>query len=547
MTPDKSKKGFDFDPIDIAGLIPSKKPDEADLAEKIPLADPEELTDEESDIIDTLYLKMKKKGDFPTFSRQIIEVNQIITTDKSSAKDISHVIMKDFSLTNKLIKLVNTAMYSQFNQNGVSSVASAMIIMGTNQIQRTASSLMLFEHMRNNAQNQDLKDITMLTYMSGLMSKDLARLEGFRDQEEFQICGMFHKLGENLVAFYFPDKLRLIHEIEKSKGISRDEAAKKIIGVDLRTLGIGVAKKWRLPSNILNSMAFDPADKACKSDPEKTITRSERLGRISSFSNSLCEIYRNPSPEQREAAIAELLKSFEGMIDLDFKDVEGLVKRASDRLKAHASIMNITVSQNEILANMDNESLHNGPKSENSTASSKHPVKKIRENIDKDIKRIEELLTVPFQISDILTDILNVMHKGFDYNRIAICIKDVGSNDIVVRHGLGKGINVLRKEFRFSLGKSEDIFHFSLLREKDYTIHDINDPKFKALIPVWYRRLNIAKGFDLYSLVIDHVPLGFFYADREDIIEHSPFDQQKSMKKLRSLAEKAIRIRKNLA
>lgn len=546
MTPDKSKKGFDFDPIDISGLIPAKKPDEPDLVAKIPLNDPEELTDEENDIIDTLFLKMKKKGDFPTFSRQIIEVNQIITTDKSSAKDISQVIMKDFSLTNKLIKLVNTAMYSQFNQNGVSSVASAMIIMGTNQIQRTASNLMLFEHMRNNAQNQSLKDITMLTYMSGLMSKDLARLEGFRDQEEFQICGMFHKLGENLVAFYFPDKFRLIHEIEKKKGLSKDEAAKKIIGVDFKTLGTGVAKKWRLPNNIVKSMAFDPSDKASQGNSEKTITRAERLGRISSFSNALCDIYRNPSPEQRDLAIEQLLKTFEGMIDLDIKDVEGLVKRASDRLKAHASIMNISISQNEILANMDNKPDSNDAKSENSESTLKPDIKVPKEKVDNDIKRIEEVMTGPFQISDILTDILNVMHKGFDYSRIAICIKDVGSNDIVVRHGLGKDIDILRKEFRFSLEKSEDIFHFSLLREKDYTIYDINDPKFKALIPDWYRKLNLSKGFDLYSLVIDHVPLGFFYADRETVIDHSPFDQQKSMKKLRGLAEKAIRIKKNM-
>jgi HD-like signal output (HDOD) protein len=475
-----------------------------------------------------------------------LPIYQIITTDKSSAKDISHVIMKDFSLTNKLIKLVNTAMYSQFNQNGVSSVASAMIIMGTNQIQRTASSLMLFEHMRNNSQNQNLKDITMLTYMSGLMSKDLARLEGFRDQEEFQICGMFHKLGENLVAFYFPDKLRLIREIEKNKGLSKDEAAKKIIGVDFKTLGTGVAKKWKLPNNIVKSMAFDPADKANQDDSEKTITRAERLGRISSFSNALCDIYRNPSPEQRDHAIEQLLKTFEGMIDLDLKDIEGLVKRASERLKAHASIMNISINQNEILANMDNKPVDDDIKSENSDSKLKPDIKIPREKVDKDIKRIEETLAGPFQISDILTDILNVMHKGFEYNRIAICIKDVGSNDIVVRHGLGKGIDILRKEFRFSLGKAEDIFHFSLLREKDYTIHDIDDPKFKALIPAWYRRLDIAKGFDLYSLVIDHVPLGFFYADRETVIDHSPFDQQKSMKKLRGLAEKAIRIKKNM-
>ncbi|MFA6009715.1 MAG: HDOD domain-containing protein [Desulfobacteraceae bacterium] len=547
MTPDKSKKGFDFDPIDISGLIPIKKADTPEIVENIPLDNPEELTDEESNIIDALYLKMKKKGDFPTFSRQIIEVNQIITTDKSSAKDISQVIMKDFSLTNKLIKLVNTAMYSQFNQNGVSSVASAMNIMGSNQIQRTASSLMLFEHMRNNSQNQNLKDTTMLTYMSGLMSKDLARLEGFRDQEEFQICGMFHKLGENLVAFYFPDKFRLIHEIEKNKGLSKNEAAKKILGVDFKTLGTGVAKKWRLPNNIVKSMAFDPSDKVSQGDSEKTITRAERLGRISSFSNALCDIYRNPSPEQRDLSIAELLKTFDGMIDLNLKDVEGLVKRASERLKAHASIMNISISQNEILANMDNKPVCDDAKSDNSESALQPDIKVPRENVDKDIKRIEGLLAGPYQLSDILIDILNVMHKGFDYNQIAICIKDVRSNDIMVRHGLGKGIDILRKEFRFTLSKSEDIFHFSLLREKDYTIHDINDPKFKALIPAWYRQLNIAKGFDLYSLVIDHVPLGFFYADRENVIDHSPFDQQKCMKKLRGLAEKAIRIKKNLA
>ncbi len=546
MTPDKSKKGFDFDPIDISGLIPTKKADTPEIVENIPLDNPEELTDEENDIIDTLYLKMKKKGDFPTFTRQIIEVNQIITTDKSSAKDISQVIMKDFSLTNKLIKLVNTAMYSQFNQNGVSSVASAMIIMGTNQIQRTASSLMLFEHMRNNAQNQRLKDITMLTYMSGLLSKDLARLEGFRDQEEFQICGMFHKLGENLVAFYFPDKFRLIHEIEKNKGLSKDEAAKKIIGVDFKTLGTGVAKKWKLPNNIVKSMDFDPSE-AGHRDSGKPVTRAERLGRISSFSNALCDIYRNPSPEQRDLATEQLLKTFEGMIDLDINDVEGLVKRALERLKAHASIMNIAISQNEILANMDNKPACDDEKSDNCESALKPDIKLTRESVGKDIKRIDEVMTGPFQISDILTDILNVMHKGFDYNHIAICIKDVRSNEIVVRHGLGKGIDILRKEFRFPLGKSEDIFHFSLLREKDYTIHDIDDPKFKALIPAWYRQLNIAKGFDLYSMVIDHVPLGFFYADRENVIEHSPLDHQKSMKKLRGLAEKAIRIKKNMA
>lgn len=541
MTPENRKKGFDFDPIDLSALMTPKAPAMVS-APDLTILPVTSLADEQERLIEDLYQKMKKKGDFPTFSRQIIDVNRIIATDKSSARDISNVIMRDFSLTNKLIKLVNSVMYSQFNQNGVSSVASAMMIMGTNQIQRTASSLMLFEHMKNNAENQQLKDITLLTYMSGLMAKDIAGHEGYKDQEEFQICGMFHKLGENLVAFYFPDKLRLIFEIEQKRGLSRDEAAQKILGLDFKSLGAGVAKKWGLPQNIIGSMMFDPGSFA--QEKGRRFSRIERLGSISSFSNALCDIHRNPSPEQRKSSIARLLDLFSGVVDLGRNDVENLVKRVAERMKSHAAVVNIQIAHNEIIANMDGSGRRDSHLADKAAPPEKQENRKPRLDVDKEIKRIEDMLAGPLQISSVLTDILNIMERGFDYHRVAICIKQVGTNDISVRHGLGDGIETLIRDFKFTLRKSEDIFHLSLLREKDYSIHDIDDPKFKALVPDWYRNLNLSKGFDLFSLVIDHVPLGFFYADRDRTIDHIPFDQQKHMKKLRSLAEKAIRIKK---
>jgi len=111
MEPDNSKKGFDFDPIDLSGILPQPKNVAGDDAKQVMAeASLPDAVDEDTRTLEALYLKMKKKGDFPTFSRQIIDVNRIIATDKSSAKEISHVIMKDFSLTNKLLKLVNSAM-----------------------------------------------------------------------------------------------------------------------------------------------------------------------------------------------------------------------------------------------------------------------------------------------------------------------------------------------------------------------------------------------------------------------------------------------------
>ena len=545
MDPNKSKKGFDFDPLDLSEIFPQSKDVEIpDVTGHGPATDSDDKAEHDNEIIDNIFRKMQQQGDFPTFSKQILEVNTILSADLSSAKQISDVIMKDFSLTNKLLKLVNSAIYNQFNQKGVSSVSNAMVIMGTNQIQKTAASLMLFEHMQASAQNQDLKDIAMVTFMSGLMAKDLAGIHGFKDPEEFQVCGMFHKLGENLIAYYFPEKFRLIRDIEKSRGILRDEAAKQILGISFQTMGTGVARKWGLPSNIVQSMSFDLSKN--KRHPEKKTPRSEFLGRISSFSNILCDIQRNPSPSERGKAITALLKDYQGLIALKADDIDSLIKHTSERLTTHAAIMNVNISNCQFFKNMQQRP-SSKTKNPDDVPEDKPLAHDIARTIQKEILRIEQKMTGDFHIGEILMDILHVMHTYFNYDRIAICIKDLNSNTMVVRHGLGKNVDSLIRNFHFPLSKKEDIFHLSLLREKDYTIHNVDDAKYKSLIPDWYRRLKLSKGFDLYSLVIDHVPLGFFYADRETIVDHTPMEQQKSMKKLRSLAEKAIRIKKGLS
>lgn len=266
MTQTRDKKGFDFDPIDLSQLFPGGVVPEIKKAKTDDVVTTQENTiaagdDEEVDaIIDALFQKMRKKGDFPSFSKQITEVNSILNVEYSSVKDIANVIMRDFSLTNKLLKLVNSSFYGHFNKNGITSVTNAMVIMGTNLIQQAAASLMLFEHMQSNAHNQDLKEMAVHTFMSGLMAKDLARLSDVRDTEEFQICAMFHTLGETLIAFYFPEKFRLIQDVEKKHGMEKEEASFKILGISFKNLGIGIAKKWGIPDTVVKSMAFSPED-----------------------------------------------------------------------------------------------------------------------------------------------------------------------------------------------------------------------------------------------------------------------------------------------
>jgi hypothetical protein len=407
-------------------------------------------------------------------------------------------------------------------------------------IQQAAASLMLFDHMQANAQNQEMKEMAAHTFMSGLMAKDLARLSDIRDTEEFQICAMFHSLGENLIAFYFPDKYKRIKEIEKKHSLSKEQASQKILGITYRELGIGIAKKWAIPDNVIKSMAFEPKHVADISG--KDITRNDFLGAVASFTNAVSEIQLNGDSMARNLEMESLLKLFKDVLDLNMEDMDGVLKRVTDKIKVHAAHLNINTGKTRFMTNMEKEK----PVKKIPAKTKEQIEQEIKKKIDGELIRIDNKMKVPFELSDILSDIVKTMHREFDFDRIAICIKDPGTNMMKLRYGLGKDIDAMTREFHFPMGKGQDIFHLCMDREKDYSIHDINDPKYKALIPSWFRQINMAKGFEIFAIVVNHVCIGFFYADWNNITEYTPFEQQKGMKKLRSLAEKAVRLKKGV-
>jgi hypothetical protein len=68
--------------------------------------------------IDFLLRRMRHKTDFPAFSECVMDVNKMTSsTSTATAKELANVILRDYSLTNKLLKLVNSSFYGQVRGN----------------------------------------------------------------------------------------------------------------------------------------------------------------------------------------------------------------------------------------------------------------------------------------------------------------------------------------------------------------------------------------------------------------------------------------------
>jgi len=104
-----------------------------------------------------LLRRMRHKKDFPVFSHTISVLNQASNSDTESLTSVSNTILKDYSLTNKVLRLVNSAYYNR-GGNKVSTISRAVVMLGINPVRSIATGLMLFEHMQNKLQSSQLKE-----------------------------------------------------------------------------------------------------------------------------------------------------------------------------------------------------------------------------------------------------------------------------------------------------------------------------------------------------------------------------------------------------
>ena len=540
------KKGFDIDFIDLPGSIPTSPSPQEPPGTQPPHETDGDISQESNEkvdaIVETIVAKMKRKGNFPSFSRQISSVNKILHLNYASAKDISNVITKDFSLSQKLLKLVNSSFYGQFSNQGVSSIREAMIILGADCIQQAAASLMLFEMMQAGSQTDELKDMALGSFMSGLIAKDMAKRKGYRDTENFLICAMFHNLGEFLTLFYFPKKFDAVCQLVSQNKMDKQKAARQVTGVTYFELGVGVAGKWGLPKDIISSM------RPVTEDHLKDIQPNDMLRYFSSFSNSVCEIALHQGGLNNSQDLAQLLEKFEGVIDLEHDELQDILTAVAEKIHEHAAQLNINTQKSRLLQNITDARATTAASDadtdfQSPSMAEKKQVEIKEKTILEKMKHINDIIKKGgYKIGDVMTMVLDIMEKEFNYTRVAMCIKSMDANCIIVRFALGKEPEQFKKEFKFDISQTaDDIFNAALNEGSDVIINEVGNKKYGKLIPAWYADLNLSTGFAIYPIIVNRVPFGLFYADTDSLDLKQFMRQHDYMKKLRTLTVKAIK------
>jgi len=504
-----------------------------------------------------LLRRMRSKSDFPALSGIIHQINKVVSSESEGSSKLAQAILQDFSLTNKLLKLVNTVSYSQFGGQ-INTISKAVSILGFESVRNIAMSLILMDFLQNKSQAQEMKDDVISSFFTGTVAVQLSEGMSAQDTEETMICAMYLNLGKMISKFYFFEESEEISRLMEDKGLDEDQAAMKVLGVSYNELGIGIAKTWNFPDRLISGME--------KIQQGKIATPVTDIGRICvtvNMASELCAIATVSDPKGKKEALNKIRSRFAGVMNTDEEKLSSALENGLHDLSQRSQVLGLDTSKSIAIKNLRVWLDHSIDAKQ-----AKKPVQgkaeatgdadtvdlmvdtktllaaEIEANIDPEailsngIQDVTNTLVGEYKLNEVLQMVLETIYRGLGFKHVIIFSRDMKQNMMVARFGFGEGVTEILPRFRFSLAFEADVFHLALQKGLDIVIEDVAAPNIINKIPDWYTKAINSKYFLLLPIVVNKIAVGIIYAD---MLESRKFQiTAKQLSMLRTLRNQAV-------
>ena len=513
-----------------------------------------------SGTLDFLLRKMRHKSDFPALSDAVIRIQRVASSENESLANLSAEILKDVALTNKLLRLVNTAHYTQVGGGSISTVSRAAALIGFAGIRNMALSLVLLEHMQDKAHANQLKAEFLRSQFAGSLAIRLCgRSSG---GEEAFIGALLQNLGRLLTQFYFPEEAGQVEKVIATDPvrIGEEMASIQVLGMSYEELGLGVARSWGLPDTLQRCM------RKPRGDPPRNalVHAADRLRWVASAANEIAATLLESEPDEAEARVNAVAQRYCGVLGTPLRQMLACAAEARDDLTQMAAAIGLAVHPDSVAHRLFAARVTSTPTMPFAPTLAA-PVDPLRgrgiapgevgidlnlalakpdrrgnaiEMMTAGIQEITNAMVESFKLNDVLRMALETMLRALCLGRIVFCLRDPKSDVISGRVGLGVGVDDVTRRFHVDLKGDADLFAVVCRKGADTLITDASAPRIARRLPPWYLQHVNAPAFLLLPLALKGATFALIYADKT---QPAGFDlSEKELSLLRTLRNQVV-------
>ena len=439
--------------------------------------------------LDLLWERIRRQGDMPGFTRAINAILASMRGEDEREFSMTQTVLSDPVLTQKVLRLANSGMYSAFGQR-VNTVSKAVLVLGTEAIGHLALGLKLIEELSKNTPNSAIAHVEMeKAVLAGMVAQQVAASAATRDPEEAVVCSILHSLGRMMVTFYMPERWT---ELQQKGGAGNEgEAAPALLGLSLEQVGRATAEHWGLPRNLVAGMrSVEPGERG------EGFGHDDWLAALGTMSTRCANSLWN-NDEAGMDAVRELAGAFAPMLGVEPERILGAVDKAKVEAAADLTIAPLA-NPPEKLAKVD-------AVQRKREAGNRILMSGVADMRDAGVD------ATPGQMTAMA---LETMFKGLSFTRAFAFLRNRREGKYLAKMGLGEGAKAMLPNLAFDDGYEANVFHAALASDRVIFIENARDPKFAAKLPGWWRgTLAEAHCFVVIPLCMHGQPVGFIYGD----------------------------------
>ncbi|WP_420474816.1 HDOD domain-containing protein [Noviherbaspirillum sp. ST9] len=442
--------------------------------------------------MELIWARVRQRGDLPGFSKVVTAIIGAMSGDDDREFNMTRTVLQDPALTQKVLRLANSAMYSVFGQ-GINTVSKAVIVLGTEAIGHLALGLKLVDGLTAASGDSAMARAELeKSVMAGHIARQVVSTTSSRDVEEAVVCSMLHSLGRMLVTFYLPEYWQRIKADATGKGADENRAALDVLGVGLDEVGRLAAQQWGLPAGLVDTLRDMPPKPI--GEPLDHVDWLAAVSTLSSrCADALCD-----EGDAGHAALTRLAGSYADMLGLEAAQLVTAVE-AAEQTAAEEEI--VTIKPAKRAAGRAVPSVGGGKPADAASILARGVA---------DMRGVLHSATA----SQFMSMALETVYQGLAFTRVVAFLRDTENSTYAAHMCLGEGGQELLPRLVFSDAYQPDVFHASLANDKMIFVENARDPAFVSKVPRWWKEaLPTVRSFTVLPLTVSRHPVGFLYGD----------------------------------
>ncbi len=181
------------------------------------------------------------------------ELLEEVSKEDFSADSLATIILKDPSLTSRILQMANSSFYHRLSD--ITTVKQAVSILGVTTVKCLALSSSVL-HPDKIAAESGVDPKAFFAYLLSIAasSEKIAKAVDYPSPEEAFIAGLLHDIGVLYFLNHHPEEYARITRREVHAA-TLSEAETQVFGIDHAMVGYHVAETWRLPDYVLDSIS----------------------------------------------------------------------------------------------------------------------------------------------------------------------------------------------------------------------------------------------------------------------------------------------------